>query len=221
MVMISHEKKFIFFHVPKTAGWSIYEGLAHLASDGDPLSDKRNHGHCHDRPDTMREWIGDDKFNKYFKFAFVRNPWDRELSQYCFDHKRFISKQSFKNWLHKRKNMINGSIQKQIITDSNNHFAVNFLGRFEKLQEHFDLLRQLIDPPRSYPYKKILLPHNNASKHPNYKDVYDNEMINMVQDYLREDIALLDYEFDGYKNEWIYDTKTFQINRKTGQIIYE
>src|SRR5690242_14850320 len=60
----------IFVHVPKTAGTSIARAL--LGS---------HTGHV---PYFEYERANPRKFRSYFKFAFVRNPWDRLVSAYFF-----------------------------------------------------------------------------------------------------------------------------------------
>jgi hypothetical protein len=73
--------------------------------------------------------------------------------------------------------------------DKNNHVVVNFLGRFEKLQDHFDDICLLLH------HEPIELPKNNSSKHPYYKQIYDKEMIDIVADYCKNDIDFFKYEF--------------------------
>ena len=62
----------IFIHIPKTAGTSILRAL------GAP-----------ERPRVHLPWYvyyiaNEGRFAKYFKFAFVRNPWDRAYSAYNY-----------------------------------------------------------------------------------------------------------------------------------------
>src|SRR5579863_90564 len=58
----------IFIHVPKTAGTSIARALFDAPVSAVPYLEY--------------ERANPSKFRRYFKFCFVRNPWDRLLSAY-------------------------------------------------------------------------------------------------------------------------------------------
>ena len=60
----------IFIHIPKTAGSSIVEMLFNEPSRHIPYFVYRD--------------ANPEKFRQFFKFAFVRNPWDRLVSTYFF-----------------------------------------------------------------------------------------------------------------------------------------
>ena len=71
---LNHDKKLIFVHIPKTAGTSIYKALGFF--DGRGLI-----GH---RPiEEYKENYG-EYWNRYLKFAVVREPIDRFISAYKF-----------------------------------------------------------------------------------------------------------------------------------------
>lgn len=64
-------KKCIFIHVPKAAGTSVLKALGH--------NGQRDHA-------TYREFLRTDyfKFQNYFKFSIVRDPFSRFLSLYIY-----------------------------------------------------------------------------------------------------------------------------------------
>jgi len=76
-VIISEKGKFIFVHVQKTAGKTIEGVLKENYSDANYWHGR--HGHV---INGIKE-IGREKWDEYFKFAFVRNPWDRLVSWYA------------------------------------------------------------------------------------------------------------------------------------------
>ena len=63
--------KTIYTHIPKCAGTSI--SLAMYKEDP-----------WHYKMEDYKKNISKIKFNRYFKFAFVRNPFDRLLSSYLY-----------------------------------------------------------------------------------------------------------------------------------------
>lgn len=75
-MIISEDKKFIFVHNQKTAGVSIKNYLFENVSDAEYLLP--NHAYT---TDAIQK-IGRDKWNQYYSFGFVRNPWARLVSWY-------------------------------------------------------------------------------------------------------------------------------------------
>ena len=80
--MISHEHKFLFIHIPRTGGTSI-------ESQFNCKENKEKNKHW-----TLSYWrktLDRETFDDYFKFAFVRNPWDLMISKYkCSCLRRLI-----------------------------------------------------------------------------------------------------------------------------------
>jgi hypothetical protein len=75
-MLISKKKKFIFVHVQKTAGTSLRKVLREQAPDSRLWLGR--HGHASSGIAEM----GRARWDDYFSFGFVRNPWDRLVSHY-------------------------------------------------------------------------------------------------------------------------------------------
>ena len=85
---ISDKYELIFFHLPKCAGKSIVNCLDIKTSDKtnveSGLIQTITLGH------ELAYWnskVYPEKWNKYFKFTVVRNPWDKVVSLYHFRKK--------------------------------------------------------------------------------------------------------------------------------------
>lgn len=148
------------------------------------------------------------QFNKYFKFAFVRNPWDRIYSQYRYQryNKEFeIADCSFQEWLYKCEEALNTPDQflfgrnRELfvhhLTDQLNwialdgEIAVDFIGRFERLKADFEYVCERLN-------SKIVLQHHNVSKyHDDCKTAYDDSMIELVARWHSQDIEYFKYKF--------------------------
>src|SRR5688500_16256392 len=76
-MLISEKKKFIFVHVQKTGGVTLQQVLREHAPDTRLWHGR--HGHA----STGVADIGRARWERYFSFAFVRNPWDRLVSHYA------------------------------------------------------------------------------------------------------------------------------------------
>ncbi len=74
--------------------------------------------------------LNDDKiWRSYFKFAFERNPWDRQVSAYHFRYRNTKSPPSFSAYMHrKRRAWINNYEIYSIDGDP----CVDFVGTFRK-----------------------------------------------------------------------------------------
>ena len=112
---ILHDLKAIYIHIPKTGGTSIEETLIDNSSSRDwKLKDEKNwYGniespkmcyktkYCYELDhSTLRYMKNNCKYydDLYFKFAFVRNPYMRLVSEYhhCkYGYSRFIRKKEF------------------------------------------------------------------------------------------------------------------------------
>ena len=100
------------------------------------------------------------QFDDYYKFAFVRNPWDRALSLY-----RFLSiRSSFRRFVLRslprlldRGHWFVGP-QRDYLYDAADYLLVDFVGHFENLQADFDGVCARLGIQGSE------LPHANASR---------------------------------------------------------
>lgn len=214
---ISHKHKTIFVHIPKTAGGTIEKSLNIYGIDNQGslkpsinilygMLDSRSLQHL-----TIQEIkkIKELEFQIYQKIAFVRNPFDRIISEYFWRIENFGKKIiMFKDFLVEevipRKNGIpkviknfyhNENIvelldnhyvdQHKFITDNNGNIIVDFIGRFENLNDDFkkafglDLINYKV----------------HSTKHNDYKEYYDSETKSLVKECYKKDLELFKYEF--------------------------
>jgi hypothetical protein len=132
----------------------------------------------------------DTVWNSYFKFAFDRNPWDRQVSFYHHRYRRETAPPPFAHFIRKEKH---ARLNNYEIYSIGGEVAVDFIGRFENLEE--DLRQALsqvglsLDAP--LPRAKTTFRKTKAP----YRDYYDAETRDIVGDWYHREIALLDYAF--------------------------
>ena len=191
----------IFIHIPKSAGVSVSNSLFGGWTGG------------HTKMKAYTVIFNRKEFESYFKFTFVRNPWDRLFSAYNFLKKGGMFEED-RHWA--KENIDVFSDFQQFVTAlpkhkyilKHNHFApqyeficlpgddeirLNFMGFFENIEDDFeDIKRRLsID-------ENIQLKNENVTsvEHQDYKEHYTDEMKNIAANLYSKDIDLLGYNFD-------------------------
>ncbi len=175
--MISHKYKTIFVHINRTGGSSIETAF------GKKLKN-------HQRPKEIIEKIGLEKWNKFFKFTFVRNPWDRIVSIYHHrkQNRKIVNEESHK-WIYS----INESYSFSQIwwLKHKNKIDMDFIGKFENLELDFKKVCKEINA-------NLKLPHVNSSKHTHYSSYYDLDSKKFVSKVCEEEIELFKYKFEDF-----------------------
>lgn len=199
--MISHELRCIFVHVQKTGGSSIRGALRMAQFDA----------HKHRFAAELRTIYGAETWNHYFKFAFVRNPWDRLVSwwemmrrnaalgrprngfqRFCMERARTFPEflqlcdaeyqdADGSKWIYRN--------QIDYLSDSDGTLLVDFVGRFEQLQLDFSRVAAHLDVP------PIGLPHVNGTVRRPYAGYYSAELRDLVAARYARDIEVFGYRF--------------------------
>jgi chondroitin 4-sulfotransferase 11 len=192
-MLTNHKKKFIFVHIQKTAGLSITNTLK---------KDKNTIKVC-----QQHTFLNNCNYNKdYFKFCFVRNPWDRLVSWYNMMVNKGIHNK-FSDYLLKTKNFsefltytdiildIDGkkSIsfnQLDYISDDEGNVLTDYIGKFENINE------DILEIGKKIGYNDFTIPHINKFPHKDYRTYYTDKEIELVQEMYKRDIDYFGYKFD-------------------------
>lgn len=199
-------RKFIFVHIPKTAGSSLKEALGLSWENHKDLA-------------RYRREIDEETFSGLFKFTVVRNPWDRLVSDYRFQtrgHGRRASKlhafdkqgrkRSFEEWVNAaftnptayEPKRWGGEVSPGIHRWSpqvdwiapEGHIGVDMVIRFEELAESIANLSERLGIPVATPgnEKRML-------RRP-YPDYYSPSLRDRVGEYYADDVRLFNYTFE-------------------------
>jgi chondroitin 4-sulfotransferase 11 len=197
-MIISNRAKCIFVHIQKTGGASIEE----LLRSNDPGIEANSlQGRRHMAAGELRAFVPPDVWSAYFKFAFVRNPWDRLVSWYymCVQtptanpFARYIKDNAptFDDFLKKTTTGIAERTtrnQLDYVTNDAGDIIVDFVGRYEDLQLDFSRVRKRLDLAAE-------LPHVNRSAHEHYRKYYTDETRDIVSRRFEKDIQHFGYLF--------------------------
>lgn len=207
-MIISHRHRFIFVAVPKTGTHSVRQALRELMGDEDieqvrlfvekkfPIPELAAIRHGHLTLQQVRPFLPPDDFAAYFKFGFVRNPFDRFIS-YC----AFMTRDSdlFQRDPRGVMNQLlftdppTGHIlfqpQHSFYTDLDGTLLSDRVGRIEDMQSSYDSICARIGiEPRA-------LDKVNASTRGDYRSYYDQRLIDGVAVRYARDLELFGYEF--------------------------
>lgn len=206
-MIVSHKYKFIFIAIPKTATHAIRFALRPQLDEGDweqvelfhksrlPFEEFKSVNHGHITSLDAKKVLGDKIWNTYYKFCFVRNPYDRFMSYAFFRNKSsdlFLKKKYAMMKLIFKNPLIEKDIlfypQSNFIIDDAGVNMVDFIGRYENLQLDFDKICEKVGLP------KITLQSVNLSNREGDMHNLDFELLDLVSNYYEEDIEIFKYK---------------------------
>jgi hypothetical protein len=195
-----NQKKCIFVHVPKAAGSSVSKALF-----------GQSVGH---RPIRRHIAYRKELVETYFKFTFVRNPWDRIFSGYNYfnrcvgmrqhrDHRwatemlgEFAGFESFimaledPAFVRNIKKYDHFRNQRDWLCDpSSGEMMMDFVGRFENLERDYNFVCARLGVTKK-------LPHYRRGKGSDYRTHYSNKMVDIVGRVYEADVSAFSYRFD-------------------------
>ena len=206
-MLVSHKKKFIFVHIYKNAGTSIenalqayaasklWRGVYHISNNLGISKSPIKPCDQHAKADEIRAIVGDEVYSDYFSFAFVRNPWDWQVSLYKyslkkedhFQHDFIQSLGSFDAYIEWRCNN-EVELQKNFILADSGESLVDFIGRFENLEDDFSKICSQLNISAKLPRLKV----SNTVPYQNYYSEFSKKL---VAETYAEDIDRFRYEF--------------------------
>lgn len=206
---ISFDKKFIFIHIPKNAGTSIYRSL-----------DLKKSSHK-----TVNEYIkilGVAKYESMFSFAFVRNPFSRFISLYNYAkmeishyHNNIEPEKSIYGPHLDFKLLKNASIEEAAILlregklihnpphnqwmpqtywlkDSNEEINVKYLGRVEDLSFNMRNIFSITRIQSEFPVNRI---NTSSVEKLNYKSLITKDTRDILEEVYSDDLNMFNYQF--------------------------
>lgn len=227
-MIISHRHKYIFIKSTKTAGTSIEAALSQHCSGNDivtPLGDyaynrdesgawvhkSMNEGNYqqHDDALTIKDSLPGDVWKSYFKFSIARNPWERTLSRFFWNHRgdpTLKPKKRFYHYLGVPLDELGPVSQafKRFLRDeawdTNDRFyvidgqlCVDYVIRYENLAKGLnEVCRQVGLPSMQLPHLKS----GFRKKDHHYSEYYDAASRDLVAERHQNDIRLFGYQFE-------------------------
>lgn len=206
-MIISARHKFIFVAIPKTGTHSVRQALRQHLGDEDieqvglfvqkkfPIPELAQIRHGHLSLAQVRPYLRPEEFDGFFKFAFVRNPFDRFVSYCAFitregghfeDDPKAVMRHFVDNppWEH-----ILFKPQHEFLTGSDGELLSDDVGRVESMQQSYDRIAERIGIPTT------TLERVNSSSRRDYRDYYNRSLMEGVAKLYGRDLEYFGYEF--------------------------
>lgn len=205
-MIVSHARKFIYFAVPRTATHSVRAALEPCLGADDwqqqslssnvqlPIPELARAGHGHIGVRALRPHLPEDQWRSYYKFAIVRNPYDRFVSVCAFLNRENIDFSADPvPWMLSaldrprfRERML---VRPQVgmLIDGAGNLAIDFIGRFEQLPAAVDNIAHHIG------VRSLELPHRNRSPRKDTAHYLTPALIESLNDLYADDFRLLRY----------------------------
>lgn len=210
-MIVSHRHRFIFAAVPKTGTHAVRQALRpHMGDEDieqvalfvnrrfawDDLAAIR-HGHLPLR--HLRPYLGEEAFNTYFKFAFVRNPFDRFVSYCAFmlrggDMFQRQPREAMHHFLFRDPPEHHVLFQPQaslLVDEDCQTLLANHVGRVETMQQSYDAICA------RFGIASRPLDHVNGTNRADYRRYYDQALIDGVAARYAQNLDLFGYHFEG------------------------
>jgi len=212
-MIISHRHRFIFAAVPKTGTHAVRQALREQMGDEDveqvglfvnrrfPWADLAAIQHGHLSLQQVRPHLGEAAFGGYFKFAFVRNPFDRFVSYCAFmlrggDVFQQRPRDVMRHFLFVEPPEGHILFQPQaslLVDDDGRTLLADHVGRVEDMQASYDAICARIGIPSR------LLDRVNGTRRDDYRRYYDQALFDGVAARYAQDLSLFGYGFEGVR----------------------
>lgn len=218
-MLLSFKHKFLFVHTAKTGGTSVRAALSRYKWNAplrlpmwmiSRLSGLTGHRlgikfPRHAKAIAAKEMLPHDLYEELFKFVFVRNPWDLQVSS--FHHLKrerphlVAHVPEFRDFLRWKLDPerpyqyhIDTSIELQsdYCVDLHRKMIVDYIGRYERLHDDFDEICRRIG------IRCPELPHRRQARDrdKDYRSYYDDASAEQVAKHFSQDIELFNYTYD-------------------------
>jgi hypothetical protein len=220
---IFHKYKVIFVHIPKTAGTTINDalGIHELFPSNRSLYEydanilygiQEDIELDHLTANDIHKQVSNNIWNTYFKCAFIRNPYDRMVSQYFYaiqykdyrmlNKRDFATFESFVNKLYELYKSNSLDKFKQIeknhyisqydyLYNSDNNCLVDFIGKFETFCTDVEtFLNRTVQPQ----LKESFLKKKQSSKHETYDNYYTYDLKKKIYEIYKLDFITFGYD---------------------------
>lgn len=212
MALLNDRKKFIFFHLYKCGGMSLRRLLSEILPDNYEL--QGGHSNPKDLLIHFQKNKTSFKWNEYYKFSVIRNPFDFMVSTYFyakshanhFMHQRVVNEnmtmvEFIPYYLKTRLEHQNPTIRPigsnkvtfihEFLTDNQGRMLVDFVAKLENINNDLKIIFNKI----GIPFKPIQKTNVNGHREVDYRKYYNAESKSMIEKHFAKDLQIYKYKF--------------------------
>jgi chondroitin 4-sulfotransferase 11 len=213
-ICILEKNKAIYIPIEKVANTSLKRAFYYIENNKVP---KKIHVKNNFKNVSKEKLLN---YGDYFKFTFVRNPYDRLVSCYfnkikhnpnltdksyykgvhrglLKNSKNFNSEMDFKSFVKEvskiKDNVADVHIRSQytFITTKRGDVPINYIGKFENLEKDYKKVCEKICVNNPPNLSK----ENKSNRNKDYRKYYDEEIKKLVKQRYKKDLKLFNYKF--------------------------
>lgn len=218
-MIVSHRYRFIFIKCKKTAGTSIEIALSSILGDNDIITpinefdEKLRSQLCYRGPQNyldersgeqifynhmpameIRDRLGEKIWNDYYKFCFVRNPWDRIISHYYWHYREdktpIPSIAEFIRWLDAGRISRYDNFRLYTIDGK---ISVDRIGRYENIEQDLKMIGAEIGLPVLPELPRAKGNYRSDRRH--YREILSGEEREAIRRLCEIEIEHFGYQF--------------------------
>lgn len=149
--------------------------------------------HDHIRAERVRAYVGEKVWRSYYKFAFDRNVYDRQVSWFHYKTAKRWKKWLWPDFKTFLTNSPEAKVDNYLIYTIDGVLAVDFIGRYETLAEDLATVLKTVGLPQP-----AALPRAKVGPRPaagGYRHYYNEESRRLVESWYPGEISLLGHSF--------------------------
>ncbi|ATU08260.1 sulfotransferase family 2 domain-containing protein [Methanohalophilus portucalensis] len=143
----------------------------------------------------VKKHLGQKLWNEYFKFSFERNPYDKAISSYYWNTKDLENPPHISDYIENLKDRpFNRPLSSWYIYSINNEIAVDFVGKYENMEDDLRYIKQKLGLPEDIKLPKTKNKYRKDRRH--YTELLDDKDLSRIENLCSREIRAFSYKHE-------------------------